>query len=141
MNCKTLSFIFVLIFTFIPVAVVGSPAHAALEWEILKTLEIDGSPIDVALSPDGRKIFVLTDRGRILVYSTDNTPMDQIEVGNQIDQIKVGPQGNVLILSSQKDRTVQILTLDFVQSINIAGSPFKGPEDAPVVIAVFDDFQ
>ncbi|MBT8368589.1 MAG: hypothetical protein KJP23_28175 [Deltaproteobacteria bacterium] len=140
MNWKTLFFIFVLIFAFIPV-VVESPAHAALEWEIIKTLEIDGSPIDVALSPDGRKIFVLTDRGRILVFSTNNAPTDQIEVGNQIDQIKVGPQGNVLILNSQKDRTVQILTLDFVQSINIEGSPFKGPEDAPVVIAVFDDFQ
>ena len=141
MNKKNLFFIFALIVTVLPTVMVEYQAHAAVEWEITKTLEIDGIPLDVALSPDGKNMFVLTDRGRILVYSTKNTPTDQIEVGNQIDQIKVGSQGKVLILSSKKDRTVQIVSLDFIQSINVEGSPFKGPADAPVVIAVFDDFQ
>jgi DNA-binding beta-propeller fold protein YncE len=141
MNRKNLVFIFVLIFTILVAVIVEYQAHAALEWQITKTLEIDGTPLDVALSPDGKNIFVLTDQGRILVYSTKNTPTDQIEVGNQIDQIRVGPQGKVLLLNSKKNRTVQIFSLDFIQSIDTEGSPFKGPEDAPVVIAVFDDFQ
>ena len=128
-------------FAILAAVLLEAPAHADLKWEITKTLEIDGIPIDVALSPDGRKLFVLTDRGSILVYTTGNTPTDKIEVGRHIDQIKVGPKGDVLVLSSRQKKTLQIVQLDFIQSINISGSPFKGPEDAPVVIAAFDDFQ
>jgi hypothetical protein len=39
------------------------------------------------------------------------------------------------------NKTVEIVTIDFIQNINVSGSPFKGPEDAAVVIAVFDDFE
>ena len=92
MNWKNSCLILGWIFTILPIVWVGSPAQAGLEWEITKTLEIDGTPIDVALAPDGKNFFVLTDRGRILVYSTRNTLTDQIEVGTQIDQIKVGPR-------------------------------------------------
>ncbi len=52
-----------------------------------------------------------------------------------------GPRGSTLILKSGKNKTVQIVTLDFIQKINVSGAPFKGAEDAAVVIAVFDDFQ
>jgi hypothetical protein len=38
-------------------------------------------------------------------------------------------------------KTVQVVSLDFFQKINVSGAPFKGPEDAAVVIAVFDDFE
>jgi DNA-binding beta-propeller fold protein YncE len=116
-------------------------AGATVEWEIVKTLKMDAVPIDMALTPDGKKLFVLTDKGNILIYSTGVTPTDKIEVGNHVDRIKIGPKGNVLILSSRQNKTVQIISLDYIQDINISGSPFKGPEDAPVVIAVFDDFQ
>ncbi|MBE9545200.1 MAG: hypothetical protein IMF02_11945 [Proteobacteria bacterium] len=141
MNRRISFSIFILMFAILAAVFVESPAHADLEWEITKTMEIDGIPIDVALSPDGRKLFVLTDRGSILVYTTGNTPTDKIEVGRHIDQIKVGPKGDVLVLSSRQKKTLQIVQLGFIQSINISGSPFKGPEDAPVVIAAFDDFQ
>jgi hypothetical protein len=141
MNRRILFSILTLMFAILTAVFVESPAHADLEWEITRTMEIDGIPIDVALSPDGRKLFVLTDQGSILVYTTGNTPTDKIEVGRHIDQIKMGPKGAVLVLSSRAKKTLQIVQLDFIQSINISGSPFKGPEDAPVVIAVFDDFQ
>jgi hypothetical protein len=58
-----------------------------------------------------------------------------------VDQVKVGPKGTSLVLSSSKNKTVQIVTLDFIQEINVSGAPFKGAEDAAVVIAVFDDFE
>jgi hypothetical protein len=141
MNKRILFSILTLMFAILTAVFVESPAHADLEWEITRTMEIDGIPIDVALSPDGRKLFVLTDRGSILVYTSGNTPTDKIEVGRHIDQIKMGPKGAVLVLSSRAKKTLQIVQLDFIQSINISGSPFKGPEDAPVVIAAFDDFQ
>jgi DNA-binding beta-propeller fold protein YncE len=141
MNWKGLFTIFLLILFVMPAVIIDSQAFATVEWDLRRSIEIDAVPIDVALSPDGRRLFVLTDQGNILVYSTKNTPTDKIHVGNHVDQIKIGPGGDVLILSSRKDKRVQIVTLDFIQNINIVGSPFKGVPDAPVVIAVFTDFQ
>jgi len=55
--------------------------------------------------------------------------------------MKIGPRGKRLFLTSTKDRTVQVVTIDFIVDINVSGSPYKGRQDAPVVIAVFSDFQ
>ena len=33
------------------------------------------------------------------------------------------------------------IALDIIENISIQGSPFKGPQDAPVVIAEFSDFE
>jgi len=118
-----------------------SYAAASVEWNVQKTLQLESAPIDVALSLDGKRIFVLDDQGQILIYSTAGPFLDKIEVGNQFDHIKVGPKGAHLILNSRKNKSVQVITLDFIQNINVSGSPFKGSEDAAVVIATFDDFE
>ena len=141
MNLKYRKWILVLIFIIVPGAFAGALASDNLEWDIFQTLKLDASPIDVALTYDGRKIFILTDQGEILVYSSNQKPDARINVGKHVDRIKLGPRGDTLILSSGKNKTVQMVTIDFIQTINTAGSPFKGQEDAPVVIAVFDDFQ
>jgi len=119
----------------------SSFASDNVEWNVYKTLQLDATPIDVALTLDGRRIFVLTDQGEVLIYSSTNKMEAKIDVGKNVDQIKLGPKGETLILRSGKNKTVELVTLDFIQKINVSGAPFKGPEDAPVVIAVFDDFQ
>ena len=120
---------------------VNSFAAGSVEWSILKTLQLEAKPIDVAITPDGRRIFVLTGQGEILVYSSTQNVEGKIDVGQHVDQLKLGPRGETLILTSGENKTVQIVTLDFIQKINVSGAPFKGDEDAAVVIAVFDDFQ
>ena len=122
-------------------AAVNGFAAGSVEWNILKTLQLEATPIDVALSPDGRRIFVLTEQGEVVIYSSAAKVEAKIDVGKHVDQIKLGPRGSTLILKSGENKTVQIVTLDFIQKINVSGSPFKGGQDAPVVIAVFDDFQ
>ena len=114
---------------------------AAVEWDVIRTLKIDPNYIDVAVSTNGKWIFVLKDQGEVLIYSQTGTLEDRISVGRSVDGIKAGPQDNILLLTSRKEATVQIVTLDFVQKFNVADSPFKGPADAPVVIVTFDDFQ
>ena len=116
-------------------------SHAEVEMDVKKTFEVKKTPLDVAISVKGRWIFVLTHQGELMIYSPDGTLKDTISVGKTIDRVRSGPVDDVLLLSSTKDKTVQVITLDFVQKINVAGSPFKGPVDAPVVIAVFDDFE
>ena len=118
-----------------------SLAFGSVEWNIFKTLKLDTQPLDVAVSKNGNSIFVLTKSGKILIYSPDGKLKDKIEVGNHVDHIKSGPTEEWLFLSSLKNKTVEILHVEFIQHIDISGSPYKGPENAPVTIAVFSDFQ
>ncbi|MGD9235438.1 MAG: hypothetical protein PVF09_02120 [Desulfobacterales bacterium] len=141
MNLKNRKWIMVLVLLIAPGAFAGALATDNLEWDVFQTLNLEASPIDVAVTNDGRKLFILTDQGEVLVYSSTKEPEARINVGKHVDQIKLGPRGDTLILSSGKNKTVQMVTIDFIQTINTDGSPFKGPEDASVVIAVFDDFQ
>ncbi|MGD8961982.1 MAG: hypothetical protein PVH43_05685, partial [Desulfobacterales bacterium] len=82
-----------------------------------------------------------TDQGEVLIFSSDTKPDAKLDVGKHIDRIKLGPRGSTLILNSGKNKTVQVVSIDFIQKINVSGAPFKGVEDAAVVIAVFDDFE
>jgi hypothetical protein len=118
-----------------------SYSPAEVEWDVQRTLKIKGKSRDVAMSLNGKWIFVLTEKGEILIYSADGKLSDRISVGNSIDGIKVGSREDILLLTSKKDSTVKIVSLDFIQSINVSGSPFKGSVGAPVAVAVFTDFQ
>ena len=114
---------------------------AAVESNVILTLDLENPPLDVAVSPDGEKLYILTDQGDILIYSAKGQLTDTLRVDKDIDGIRISRSGDVLFLSSQKSKQVQVVLLDFIHVIDVAGSPYKGPENAPVVITVFSDFQ
>jgi hypothetical protein len=114
---------------------------ADVEWNIQKRLKTDTPPVDMAVSRDGKRIFVLTEEGSILICSPAGRLQDKIDVGKHIDQIETGPQEDLLLLRSRRNRTVEILVIDFIHKINTSDSPFNGPANAPVVVTVFSDFQ
>ena len=122
-------------------AAVNVWAAENVEFNILRTLKLETTPIDVAITPDGRQIYVLNDRGEILVYSSTHKLEGKIKVDDQVDQIKLGPRGDTLILTSSQIKTIQLATVDFIKNIDTTGAPFKGAEYAKVEIVVFDDFQ
>ena len=130
----------VLIVTLI-LAIAASVGSATLEWEILRTLKLDSPPLDIAIAPDGKSVYILTDKGDIQIYDLDGRLKDKIEILEPVDQIKVGPGGDQLFVTDRQNKTVKVIKLDFIRQITINGSPFKGPEDAPVVIADFSDFE
>ena len=130
-----------LIAVLVVAAVATVSAAENVEFNILRTLQLKTTPIDVAVTSDGRQIYILSDQGEILVYSSTHQLEGKIEVDKDIDQIKLGPKGDTLVLTSSQKRTVQLATVDFVKDIDTANAPFKGAENAGVVIAVFDDFQ
>jgi protein-disulfide isomerase len=115
--------------------------YAKVEVTIPRTLNLEDKPVDTAMSASGKYLFVLTDNGKVLIYTMDGKLNDTISVDKSIDSIKAGPTEEILYLISSKRKTVQLAVLDFVQEINISGSPFKGAADAPVTIVLFTDFQ
>ena len=131
----------IFLLAFLIVTVFFSPSLAFVEWDVQRTLKLEKPPIDVAVSGNGTRIFVLTKQRNILIYSPDGTLRDKIAVEKDVDGIHAGPSENVLFLTSRKNKTVQYVTLDFIQDIDVSGSPFKGAIDAPVAIAVFNDYQ
>ncbi|MGD8471387.1 MAG: hypothetical protein PVJ82_08345 [Desulfobacteraceae bacterium] len=123
------------------IATLEAMGSATVEWEVLNTLKLETPPLDLAISPDGKAVFVLTREGNIHIYDVNGRLTDKIEVGEKIDQIKLDPQGKHLFATSRQNKTVKVIALDFIKQISTKGSPYKGLEDAPVVITCFSDFQ
>ncbi|MGD9133961.1 MAG: hypothetical protein PVF78_09965 [Desulfobacterales bacterium] len=123
------------------IATLEAMGSATVEWEVLNTLKLEAPPLDLAISPDGKAVFVLTREGNIHIYDVNGRLTDKIEVGEKIDQIKLDPQGKLLFATSRQNKTVKVIALDFIKQISTKGSPYKGLEDAPVVITCFSDFQ
>lgn len=114
---------------------------AAVESTTVETLKPSGQPVDTTVSADGRWLFVLTGKGTVDIFETTGTLKDTIKIDGQADSISSSPTGDRLFLSAKDSETVSVVAVNFVQNIETAGAPFKGPENAPVVVAVFTDFQ
>jgi hypothetical protein len=129
------------IFVIVMVALTAAVGSAEVETQVYKTIRLDASPIDMAMAANGKYIYTLTDAGTVEIYSGDGRLLDTVTVGSTVDQIEAGPREDILLLKSRTDRTVQILSVEFVQQIDISGAPIKGPETATVAVVVFSDFQ
>lgn len=114
---------------------------AALDWNVIQTFNLKDPPLDVAFSTTRNKVFVLTDKGQIQVYEPNGTLDETMDVGQEFDRIWHIQGSDVLVLSSREKKSVQIVELNFVEQIDTSGSPFRGPVNAPVVVAVFSEFE
>lgn len=116
-------------------------AHADLEWKIIKELDVKATPLDVTVSADGKYLFILTP-GEILVHSfLEGKVTDRIPVDKHFDRIVSLPRANMITVSSSEHKALKIILLEAVYKIDVTDLPFKGPKDALVTVAVFDDYQ
>jgi hypothetical protein len=114
---------------------------ADIEWNVLQTLNLEESPVDIAFSTSRNKILILTKKGELQVFDPDGQTVATLEVGKEFDQLYHIQGSDVVLLSGKNNKTAKIIELSFIEQINTAGAPFKGIENAPVVIAVFSDFE
>lgn len=119
----------------------ASPALAALEWNLKAERPLAGVPLDLALSPSDGRIFVLLNDGQIQMFAASGELEQQFSVGAGVTNIIVAPDGQRLLLGNARDKTLQIIDIDYVYPLPAGNSPVKGALDAPVTLTVFDDFQ
>ena len=121
--------------------IVSQNLYADIDWTAVKQFDLGSKPLDVATSEDGQMVFVLT-KGEIIVYSPDqNNVFKRIPLDQEFDKIEFATRAGILVLTSSTLNTLKIIRVEPIYPIDISGLAFKGPEKAPVTIAVFDDYQ
>ncbi len=104
-------------------------------------IQSKGSPVDTCMSLDGTLFFVLTRQGAVEIYDANGRLKETISLDFSADTVTATKTGDTLFLGDSKTGAIHELNVEFIQNINIKGSPFKGPENAPVTLVIFTDFQ
>jgi len=111
-----------------------------LDWAVSKRLNLEVSPLDIATSADGKSIFILA-AGEVLVYSvSEDKVVRRIPVDKAFDMLAHSGE-NTLILGSRSNKVLKMIQLEIIHEFTLSGLPIRGPEHAPVTIAVFGDYQ
>jgi hypothetical protein len=116
-------------------------AQAEVEMGASKTLKLEAKPIDMAVSADGKYTYVLAEGGKIFIFDSSGALKDTLKVSDSVMSLGTSPSGDFLLLADNKANTLEVLKISFIVDIDISGLPFKGPAAAPVVVAVFSDYQ
>jgi len=132
---------FCLFSIFLLLATLPGFAGAEVDWQARTTIKPGTPPIDIAISADGKQTFVLSEGGKLQIYDPQGKLIDTIEVDPAMNRISSDGSGNRLLLSSTKNGTVHELQIEYFVNLSYDGSPFLGSSDAPVVLAVYSDFQ
>jgi predicted DsbA family dithiol-disulfide isomerase len=113
---------------------------AAMDMVVRQHLTLDGPARDMAVTADGKLLLILLQE-KLVVYSQARQKIvDSLPISGLFDRMEIDAD-NRLFLSSSTRPDLAILKIEPIHDIDIAGRYFMGPEDAPVVIAVFDDYQ
>ncbi|MFZ0450763.1 MAG: hypothetical protein WAL98_16100 [Desulfatiglandaceae bacterium] len=116
-------------------------AHAKVDLTSMEDIKLDVGPLDVATSTDGKLVFLLAP-GKLLVYSVPEKKVTKsLVVDADFDRVTYSEGSKLLILTGSTSKRLRIVRVEPIQEIDISGHPFKGPSDAPVTVAVFDDYQ
>lgn len=98
-------------------------------------------PVDMVQSADGNTLFFLTENNRVLIYSSEGTLKGTIPVDKGVTRIDTDIRGENILLMDDENNTFTSISFDFIKDIDVTGSPYKGADNAPVVVAVFTNFQ
>ena len=115
--------------------------YADIEWSLKKQLNLDVAPLDISASLDGQWVYILAP-GEVIIYSNaDSRIVGRFPVDKSFDRLAYAAQEGNLVLSSNTEKTLNIIQLETVYKFNFVNLSFKGAINAPVTIAVFSDYQ
>lgn len=115
-------------------------AGTGLELTQKKQMAFDGIPLVLAPSADGKAVYVLV-RGKIIVYSpAENRILSFIIVDSDLDNMTV-TKDNYIVLSGSKSSLVDTYKVNKSVNIDLSKHSIKGYKEAPILIAVYSDYQ
>ena len=117
------------------------PCLAETDLEILNRVELEATPLDVAVSDDGLWVYVLTDSARLYIYTLEGELQGSVAVPEGSRHIAVSPVQDLLMITNSVDRTLQAVRINLEHTFSLEDSPTLGPADAPVTIVEFTDFE
>ncbi len=112
-----------------------------IEWNVLQKWPTVGKTLDMVHSLDGKFVYILNDKQVVQVFNNQGQLQGTIPVEEGVSAIDIAPQGEILYLINNKNQTFSSIAVSFIVDVDISGSPFRGPADAPVTIALFTDFE
>jgi len=112
-----------------------------IEWQLQQSWPTSAKTIDMAHSLDGKFTFILNDQQQVQVFNKQGQLQGNIPVEKGVSAIDIAPRGEALYLVNTDKQTFSSIAVSFVVNVDITGSPFKGPADAPIVVSVFSDFE
>jgi thiol-disulfide isomerase/thioredoxin len=140
-SCSFLSLFFISLCLSVSTASSATENKTRLEWQTEKQWQLPESPVDFVHSLDGKYVFILTQNQHVQIYTAEGKFEGSIPVEKGVTAIDIAPRAETLYLIDKDKNSFSALSIDFIQDINTAGSPFLGPENAPVTIALFTDFE
>lgn len=112
-----------------------------IEWNVLQKWPTVGKTLDMVHSLDGKFVYILNDKQQVQVYNSQGQLQGSIPVEEGVSAIDIAPLGEMLYLINNTNQTFSSIAVSVIVDVDITGSPFKGPADAPVTIALFTDFE
>ena len=86
-------------------------------------------------------IFILMS-GKVTIYNKGSLkPLNQIPIDTGYDRMAYAADSRMLVLTNRATQEFKSIRVSRVFEISVEGSPYMGPENAPVTIAVFDDYE
>ncbi len=119
----------------------AGPAPAEIDWQVLSDIDVDAEVRDMAISIDGRWIYILTAANEIRIYSSGGKFKGAMPIDPGYHQIQAGPREDILLVANKHRKRVQLVSVNPVNQFDLDHAPIKGPADAPVTITVFSDFE
>jgi protein-disulfide isomerase len=119
----------------------SAQAAAEIDWQVLGNIAVDADVRDMAISAEGRWIYVLTAESEIRIYSSGGKLKGAMAIDPGYTRIKAGPREDILLVSNKNGQQIQLVSVNPINDFNLADTPVKGPENAPVTIMVFSDFE
>ena len=119
--------------------ITGGTAFADIDVRFVRSLTTEDAVRQIVTSADGQRIYLLLDDSRIQVLDSHGALQGIVEPGGDVSAIS--DLGSEQLILQTGDKQLQILNLQSGTQIPVGHSPVKGPEDAPVSIVIFDDFE
>ena len=114
---------------------------AEMQVELNKRQPLGKTPLDIAQSVSDGRLFVLLEGGTVQILSANGEIQERFQADPDVTTLEVSPDGKRLYLGNAKRNELQLIDLSVVYELPVNNSATKGPDDAPVTLVLFDDFQ